>query len=73
MKARDLPPEWAKEFADPDVMVIVALRSPPNGTEERHAANTVEQTFEQISLFQRDDILLNREPQKIAPGRPPCT
>jgi hypothetical protein len=26
VKARDLPPEWAKEFADPDAQVRVEVR-----------------------------------------------
>ena len=57
MKAGELSPEWSKEFANPDAMVVVELRAPLDHTDARPASRTVEQAFDQISELQDDDFV----------------
>ena len=56
VKAGDLPPEWAKEFADPNVEVLVEIRSRPAKSGDRHSFRAGELSDEQITALQRDDI-----------------
>ena len=46
VKARDLPPEWAKEFADPDTQVRVEVREIDARLE---AASTLEDVMDLIA------------------------
>jgi hypothetical protein len=46
VKARDLPPEWAKEFADPDTQVRVEVREVDAKLE---AARTLEDVMDLIA------------------------
>jgi hypothetical protein len=46
VKARDLPPEWAKEFADPDTQVRVEVREVDA---ELEATRTLEDVMDLIA------------------------
>jgi hypothetical protein len=46
VKARDLPPEWAKEFADPDTQVRVEVREVDAKLE---AARTLEDVMDLLA------------------------
>ena len=46
VKARDLPPEWAKEFADPDTQVRVEVREVDSRLE---VARTLEDVMDLIA------------------------
>ena len=46
VKARDLPPEWAKEFADPETQVRVEVREVDTKLE---AASTLEDVMDLIA------------------------
>jgi hypothetical protein len=46
LKARDLPPEWAKEFADPETQVRVEVREVDGKLE---AASTLEHVMDLIA------------------------
>ena len=56
VKAGDLPPEWAKEFADPNVEVLVEIRPRPEKSVDRRSFRAGELSAEQITALQCDDI-----------------